>query len=85
MSNRRTEESVRRAFGNAAPNNLKEVMGKCEEQKGRVIILENTAKKKSGRVFSRVMAAAAALVLIVTGTYLYGANHRVASLSLIHI
>ena len=57
MSNRRTEESVRRAFGNAAPNNLKEVMGKCEEQKGRVIILENTAKKKSGRVFSRVMAA----------------------------
>ena len=59
MSNRRTEESVRRAFGNAAPNNLKEVMGKCEEQKGRVIILENTAKKKSGRVFSRVMAAAA--------------------------
>ena len=48
MSNRRTEESVRRAFGNAAPNNLKEVMGKCEEQKGRVIILENTAKKKSG-------------------------------------
>ena len=54
MSNRRTEESVRRAFGNAAPNNLKEVMGKCEEQKGRVIILENTAKKKSGRVFSRV-------------------------------
>ena len=49
MSNRRTEESVRRAFGNAAPNNLKEVMGKCEEQKGRVIILENTAKKKSGR------------------------------------
>lgn len=79
MSNRRTEESVRRAFGNAAPNNLKEVMGKCEEQKGRVIILENTAKKKSGRVFSRVMAAAAALVLIVTGTYLYGANHSVAS------
>ena len=79
VSNRRTEESVRRAFGNAAPNNLKEVMGKCEEQKGRVIILENTAKKKSGRVFSRVMAAAAALVLIVTGTYLYGANHSVAS------
>lgn len=47
MSNRRTEESVRRAFGNAAPNNLKEVMGKCEEQKGRVIILENTAKRKA--------------------------------------
>ena len=41
--------------------------------------MENTAKKKSGRVFSRVMAAAAALVLIITGTYLYGANHSVAS------
>ena len=49
MNNRRTEESVRRAFGNAAPNNLNEVMEKCEEQKGRIIILENTAKKKSGR------------------------------------
>ena len=48
MSNRRTEESVRRAFGNAAPNKLKEVMGKCEEQKGRVIILEKTAKYSAG-------------------------------------
>ena len=79
MNSRRTEESVRRAFGNAAPNNLNEVMEKCEKRKGTVIILENTAKKKSGRLLSRVIAAAAALVLIVTGTYLYGADHRIAS------
>ena len=79
MSSRHTEESVRRAFGNAAPNNLNEVMEKCEKRKGTVIILENTAKKKSGRILSRIVAAAAAMVLILTGAYLYGVDHSIAS------
>ncbi len=80
MNSRHTEESVRRAFVNAAPQDFDKVMKKCEEQKGKVILLENTAKKKSSRVFTRFMAAAAALIMVAGGAYLYGANYSVASI-----
>lgn len=80
MNSRHTEESVRRAFVNAAPQDFDKVMKKCEEQKGKVILLENTAKKKSSRVFTHFMAAAAALIMVAGGAHLYGANYSVASI-----
>lgn len=79
MGNKQTEERIRRAFENAAPNNLDRVMEKYEERKGRTIILENTAKKKNGRVLKGVLAIAAALVMIIAATAVYGVNYTAAS------
>ena len=66
MSNRQTEERIRRAFEGAAPNNLDTVKEKCEKQKGIVITMESRTNKKGHRILRSVMAAAAALVLAVT-------------------
>ena len=79
MSNRQTEERIRRAFEGAAPNNLDTVKEKCEKQKGIVITMESRTNKKGHRILRSVMAAAAALVLAVTAGAVYRANYSVAS------
>ena len=47
MKKNQVEQSVKRAFVNAAPYQLDKVTEKCKEQKGKVIPLENKQVKKS--------------------------------------
>lgn len=80
MKNDKIERSVKRAFVNAAPYQLDKVTEKCKEQKGKVIPLENKQAKKSiNKTFARIAAAAAALVLMIMGSYAYGERYGVAS------
>ena len=73
MKNDKIERSVKRAFVNAAPYQLDKVTEKCKEQKGKVIPLENKQAKKSiNKTFARIAAAAAALLLMIMGSYAYG-------------
>ena len=59
MKNDKIEQSVKRAFVNAAPYQLDKVTEKCKEQKGKVIPLENKQVKKSiNKTFARIAAAA---------------------------
>ena len=80
MKNDKIEQSVKRAFVNAAPYQLDKVTEKCKEQKGKVIPLENNQAKKSiNKTFARIAAAAAALLLMIMGSYAYGERYGVAS------
>ena len=80
MKKNQVEQSVKRAFVNAAPYQLDKVTEKCKEQKGKVIPLENKQVKKSiNKTFARIAAAAAALVLMIMGSYAYGERYGVAS------
>ena len=80
MKNDKIERSVKRAFVNAAPYQLDKVTEKCKEQTGKVIPLENNQAKKSiNKTFARIAAAAAALVLMIIGSYAYGERYGVAS------
>jgi len=80
MKNDKIERSVKRAFVNAAPYQLDKVTEKCKEQKGKVIPLENKQAKKSiNKTFARIAAAAAALLLMIMGSYAYGERYGVAS------
>lgn len=73
MKKNQVEQSVKRAFVNAAPYQLDKVTEKCKEQKGKVIPLENKQAKKSiNKTFARIAAAAAALLLMIMGSYAYG-------------
>ncbi len=78
MSSRQTEERIRRAFENAAPNDLEHIMKRCREGKEKVIIMESTPRKRNGAL-KRALAAAAALVMVIAGGAVYTANYGVRS------
>ncbi len=80
MKNREIEAKLKRSVSAAAPDVLQQVISDCKEQKGRVVYMEETKKKKS--IAARIAAVAAAFVVIaagVTGFQIYRTNYRVAS------
>ncbi len=80
MKNREIEAKLKRSVSAAAPDVLQQVISDCKEQKGRVVYMEKTKKKRS--IAARIAAVAAAFVVIaagVTGFQIYRTNYRVAS------
>ncbi len=79
MKKTEVEQSVRRAFSNATPNDFDSVLADCQEQKGNVIMLK---KGKKNHLLRTVAGIAAALVLVVGSVFgigTYYANHAVDS------
>ena len=76
-----TEKRIRKAFEHVAPDHLNDVMEQCnaqkQQQKGKILSMTNNAPKR--RRLPRILAAAAALVLLLTGTAVYGLNTRVCA------
>lgn len=71
---------IRRAYENAVPDIRDAVLADCRQEKGQVVILEETRKK--GSAANYVMAAAACLLLVFGGGFgvnAYRANYAVAS------
>lgn len=71
---------IKQAFVNAVPDLCDVILSDCENEKGKVIMMAETKKKK--RVVKYVMAAAGFLVLLGAGTLLlntYQMNYVVAS------
>lgn len=77
MTNREIENSINRAVSCAVPDVRASVLTRCEEQKGKIIVM--TEKKRTRRWAARVAGMAAALMLLVGGAQVYRANYAVAS------
>lgn len=73
------EMRIKAAVENTVPNVLGNILSECEEQKGKVVSMEKTNKKK--RWIATISAVAAALVLVVCGTVYgsYADNSKVDS------
>ena len=80
MDNRETENKIRAAYKNIAPDILESVLSDCDTQKGQVIVMQKRTNKKP---FVKYMATvAAALVLLIgglAGKNIYQGNHAIAS------
>ena len=78
-----TEKRIRKAFEHVAPDHLNDVMEQCnaqkQQQKGKILLMTNKAPTPKRSRLPRILAAAAALVLLLTGTAVYGLNTRVCA------
>ena len=75
-----TNEKIRQAYINAAPDICDAILSDCRQGKGQVIMVEETRKK--GNALKYMMAAAACLALVFGGSLAlnaYQVNHRVAA------
>jgi len=80
MTNDRLESKIKQAFENATPDLLDAILEKSEQQKGKVIYMEQKRNKSS---LKRLAAIAAALVLCITGAVGYEAYANLAVDSII--
>ena len=66
-----TEKRIRKAFEHVAPDHLNDVMEQCnaqkQQQKGKILSMTNKAPAPKRSRLPRILAAAAALVLLLTG------------------
>ncbi|MGM9637169.1 MAG: PepSY domain-containing protein [Eubacteriales bacterium] len=80
MKKRNIEKRLRQAFSNATPDVLDGVLSKCEEQKGKVIVMP---KSKIKNRFTKWTACAAAAIILLAGglfgVHIYQTNYRVDS------
>ena len=78
-----TEKRIRKAFEHVAPDHLNDVMEQCnaqkQQQKGKILSMTNKTPAPKRSRLPRILAAAAALVLLLTGTAVYGLNTRVCA------
>ena len=78
-----TEKRIRKAFEHVAPDHLNDVMEQCnaqkQQQKGKILSMTNKTPTPKRSRLPRILAAAAALVLLLTGTAVYGLNTRVCA------
>ena len=77
MDNRELENKIRSSYRNIAPDILDSVLADCDEQKGKIIMIQE--KKKKSSVVRVIAGLAAALLLVAGGTKVYQGNHAVAS------
>ncbi len=75
MTNDRLESKIKQAFENATPDLLDAILEKSEQQKGKIIYMEN---KRSKNTVKRLVSIAAALVLCITGIAGYEAYANLA-------
>lgn len=80
MHNNEIENKVKQAFKNATPNVLDSVLSDCQNQKGRVIIMEE--RKKMSTKMKVLVNIAAVLVIVIAaaaGFHAYNMNYAIAS------
>ena len=71
MTNHDVESKIKQAFENATPDLLDAILQKSQQQKGKVIYMEQ--KKNKTAPIRRITAIAAALVLCIGGFAGYSA------------
>lgn len=80
MKKREIEKRVKQAFSNATPDVLDSVLSKCDEQKGKVIVMSKARFKNR---FTKWAACAAAAVVLLAGglfgAHVYQTNYKVDS------
>lgn len=80
MDNRELEKKIKASYDHIAPDILDSLLTDCDEQKGKVIVMQEKKNKKN--VVRYIAGLAAALLLVcggLTGRGLYRANIAVAS------
>ena len=77
MENRELERKIASSYRNIAPDILDSVLEHCDEQKGRIIIMQENKKKTS--IIRYLAGLAAVLLLVVGGAGFYRGNHAVAA------
>lgn len=77
MDNRELERKIASSYRNIAPDILDSVLEHCDEQKGRIIIMQENKKKTS--IIRYLAGMAAALLLVFGGAGFYRGNHAVAA------
>lgn len=81
MTNKETEQKIKRAFSHAVPNICDSILSDCQNQKGAVTIMTDIKRKNPWP--KRLAGIAAAFVLLIggiTGFQVYQTNYAVASL-----
>ena len=76
MTDHQLENKIKRAFENATPDLLDAILQKSQQQKGKVVYMEQ--KRNKTAAFKRLTAIAAALMLCIGGFAGYGAYSNLA-------
>lgn len=80
MKNKPIEQRIKAAFTHAVPDVLDAVLSSCDKQKGKVLLMQE--KKRGNPWVKRVVAMAAALVVMIAGVSafsVYNKNYAVAA------
>ena len=79
MTDQELERRLARAVEHAAPDDLEEILSRCQERKGTVIAMKNNSKKQFARRWVALAACLALLLVGGGGGYFYQQASAVAS------